>query len=168
MRLYFKKNQFANQLKYWIPGTNPNCKFCLHKNIETKEDFKHVIFHCPTTKKALEHTLNKFNLGGTEDLKIKELILWKFIYNENGVRQYNAETILKTITSLFLAFFIKRRHTAHSEAEIDIQKITNDVVMHLTDLHNNKPKSHISRILSLDDQLLLLLESGFSPHLHPP
>ena len=58
MRLYFKKTQFANQLKNWIPGTNPNCKFCLQNNIEIKEDFKHVVFHCPTTQKALEHTLN--------------------------------------------------------------------------------------------------------------
>ena len=107
MRLYFKKTQFANQLKNWIPGTNPNCKFCLQNDIEIKEDFKHVVFHCPTTQKALEHTLNKFNLGGYNDLKIKEIILWKFIYNERGVRQYNAETILKTITSLFLAYFLK-------------------------------------------------------------
>merc|ERR1711895_24960 len=168
MRLYLKKTQFANQLENWIPGTNPNCKFCLHKNIETKEDFKHVIFHCPTTKKALEHTLHKFNLDGTEALKIKELILWKFIYNENRVRQYNAETILKTITSLFLASYIKKRHTEHTEAELEIHKITNDVVMHLTDLYNNKPKSHITEIIFQDAQLLLLLESGFSPHLHPP
>ena len=168
MRLYFKKNQFANQLKNWIPGTNPNCKFCLQNNIETKEDFKHVIFHCPTTKKALEHTLNKFNIDGTEALKIKELILWKFIYNENGVRQYNAETILKTITSLFLASYIKKRHTAPTEAELEIHKITNDVVKHLKNLCTNRPKSHITKIIFQDAQLLLLLQSGFSPLLHPP
>ena len=102
------------------------------------------------------------------DLKIKEIILWKFIYNEKGVRQYNAETILKTITSLFLAYFIEMRHTANLEADINTKKITNDVVKHLTDLHYNKQNCHTSRILSLDDQLLLLLESGFSPHLRPP
>merc|ERR1711895_69820 len=110
---------------------------CLQNNIETKEDFKHVIFHCPKIKKALEHTLNNFNIDGTEALKIKELILWKFIYDEKGVRQYNAETILKTITSLFLAYFIKMRHTANSETEINIQKITNKVVKHLAELHYN-------------------------------
>ena len=168
MRLYLKKKQFANQLRHWIPGTNPNCKFCLLNNIEEKEDFKHVIYHCPTTKKALEHTLNNFNIEGTEALKIKELILWKFIYDEKGVRQYNAETILKTITSLFLASYIKMRHTAQNEAELEINKITNDVVKHLKDLCINKPKSHITKIISQNAQLLLLLESGFSPHLHPP
>ena len=165
MRVYFNKTQFANQLRHWIPGTNPNCKFCLLNNIEEKEDFKHVIYHCPTTKKALEHTLKNFNIEGKEALKIKELILWKFIYDEKGVRQYNAETILKTITSLFLASYIKMRHTAQNKAELEINKITNDVVKHLKDLCINKPKT---KIISQNAQLLLLLESGFSPHQHPP
>ena len=60
------------------------------------------------------------------------------------------------------------RYTAQNEAEIQINKITNDVTKHLKDLVKNKPKSHISVLLSQNDQLLLLLESGFSPHLHPP
>ena len=62
MTLYLKKTQFANQLKHWIPGTNPNSKFCLEKKIEEKEDFKHVIYHCPTTKKALENTLKNVDI----------------------------------------------------------------------------------------------------------
>ena len=60
------------------------------------------------------------------------------------------------------------RYTAQNEAEIQINKITNDVIKHLKDLVKNKPKSHISVLLSQNDQLLLLLESGFSPHPHPP
>ena len=168
MRLYLKKTQFADQRKHWIPGTNPNCKFCLEKKIEEKEDFKHVIYHCPTTKKALENTLKNFDIEGKDALKIKELILWKFIYDEKGVRKYNAETILKTVTSLFLASYIKLRHTAQNEAELEINKTTIDVIKHLKDLCKNKPKSHITKILSQNAKLLLLLESGFSPHQHPP
>ena len=164
MRLYFKKTQFANQLKNWIPGTNPNCKFCLQNDIEIKEDFKHVVFHCPTTQKALEHTLNKFNLGGYNDLKIKEIILWKFIYNEHGVRQYNEETVLKTITSLFLTYFLKMRHTANLISDVNAEKITDYVVKFLSELRVNKPNCHISRVITREEQLLLLLESGFSPH----
>ena len=109
-----------------------------------------------------------FDIKGKDALKIKELILWKFIYGEKGVRKYNDETILKTITSLFLASYLKMRYTAQNEAEIKINKITKDVTEHLRDLVINKPKSHISVLLSQNDQLLLLLESGFSPHLHPP
>ena len=60
------------------------------------------------------------------------------------------------------------RYTAQNEAEIQINKITNDVIKHLKDLAKNKPKSHITVLLSQNDQLLLLLESGFSPHQHPP
>ena len=129
-----------------------------------KEDFKHVVFHCPTTKKALEHTLNKFNLGGHNDLKIKELVLWKFIYNEHGVRQYNEETVLKTITSLFLTHFIKTRHTANLLNDLNVDKITDYVVKFLSDLRVSRPTCHISRAISREDRLVLLLESGFSPH----
>ena len=60
------------------------------------------------------------------------------------------------------------RYTAQNEAEIQMNKITNDVTQHLKDLVKNKPKSHMSVLLSQNDQLLLLLESGFSPHLYPP
>ena len=162
------KNPVLGPKKNWIPGTNPNCKFCLEKKIDEKEDFKHVIYNCPTTKKALENTLSKFEINGKDALKIKELILWKFIYDEKGVRQYNDETILKTITSLFLATYLKMRYTAQNEAEIKINNITKDIIEHLRDLVKNKPKSHISILLSQNDQLILLLESGFSPHLNPP
>ena len=55
------------------------------------------------------------------------MILWKFIHDEKGVRQYNDETILKTITSLFLATYLKMRYNAQNEAEIKINNITKDI-----------------------------------------
>ena len=126
------------------------------------------MYNCPKTKKALENTLSKFEIYGKDALKIKELILWKFIYDEKGVRQYNDETILKTITSLFLATYLKMRYTVQNEAEIKINNITKDIIEQLRDLTKNKPKSHISISLSQNNQLILLLESGFSPHLNQP
>ena len=60
------------------------------------------------------------------------------------------------------------RYTAQNEAEIKINNITKDIIEQLRDLTKNKPKSHISILLSQNDQLTLLLESGFSPHLNPP
>ena len=136
------------------------------EKIDEKEDFKHVIYNCPTTKKALENTLSKFEINGKDTLKIKEL--WKIIYDEKGVRQYNDETILKTITSLFLATYLKMRYTVQNETEIKMNNITKDIIEHLRDLAKNNPKSHISMLLSQNGRLILLLESAFSPHHNPP
>ena len=120
----------------------------MEKNIEIKEDFKHVIYDCPTTKKALEETLTHFEIKGKDALSIKELILWKFIKDEKGVRQYNDETILKTITSLFLCTYLKMRYIAQNEAEIQNTNITKEIIKTLRDLTKNKPKSQISILLS--------------------
>ena len=110
------KTQFADQRTKWAPGTNSNCKFCLEQNQQIKEDFKHVVYDCPTTKKALEETLINFNINGKEALKAKELILWKFIRDEKGVRQFNDEVILKTFTSLFLCTYFKMKYIAQNTA----------------------------------------------------
>ena len=99
----------------------------LGKKLEYKEDFKHVAYDYPTTKKGLEETLTHFDIKGKDALTIKELILWKFIRDEKGVRQYNDETILKTITSLFLCTYLIKdvaKRTYNQFARSVVQSIT--------------------------------------------
>ena len=52
------------------------------------------------TQKCLETTLANLGQFKIDEIKIKELILWKFINNEYGARDYNKEIIFKTITTL--------------------------------------------------------------------
>ena len=60
------------------------------------------------------------------------------------------------------------RYIAQNEADIQNTNTTKDIIKTLRDLTKNKPKSQISILLSQNNQLQLLLESGFSPHINQP
>ena len=51
-----------------------------------------------------------------------------------GVRQYNDEIILKTVTSLFLCTYLKMRYIAQNEAKIQNTNITKEIIKTLRDL----------------------------------
>ena len=48
------------------------------------------------TQKCLETTLANFGQYKIDEIKIKVLILWKFINNEQGARDYNKKVIVTT------------------------------------------------------------------------
>ena len=128
LRVYLKKTKFANQRKYWQPGLSGDCKFCQQNNINEPESLKHVLYECPDTKKCLELTLGVFGLPKLEEIKIKELILWKFINNEHGAYNYNKEVVFKTITTLFLCAYLKQRFSAATSVVIKADTIFNEVL----------------------------------------
>merc|ERR1712105_280733 len=87
-------------------GTTGECKFCQGNNITEPESLKHVLYECQDPKQCLELTLRVFGLPKTEEIKVKELILWKFMNNEQNTRDYSREVIFKTITTLFLCEYL--------------------------------------------------------------
>ena len=131
MRVYFKKTKFANERKNWQPGTTGECKFCQGNNITEPESLKHVLYECQDTKKCLELTLGVFGLPKIEEIKIKELILWKFINNEHYTRDYNKEVVFKTITTLFLCEYLKMRYSAVNSAELEAQSVVENILKHI-------------------------------------
>ena len=58
------------------------------------------------------------------------------------------------------------RYIAQNTAEINNTNIINEIITTTRNLIKNKPKSQISILLSQNNQLVMLLESGFSPHLN--
>ena len=131
MRVYFKKTKFANERKHWQPGISGDCKLCQGNNINEPESLKHVLYECPDTKKCLELTLGVFGLPKMEEIKIKELILWKFINNEHNTRDYSKEVVFKTITTLFLCEYLKQRYSAATSNDLNAQKIVDNILQHL-------------------------------------
>ena len=164
MRVYFNKTKFANQRKYWQPGLSGDCKFCQQNNINEPESLKHVLYECPDTKKCLELTLGVFGLPKVEEIKIKELILWKFINNEHNTRDYNKEVVFKTITTLFLCAYLKQRYSAATSNNINAQLIVDNIIQHLNNLNTCKPSCNVMRAIHGESLIERLLVSGFPPH----
>ena len=48
--------------------------------------------------------------------------------NEQGTRDYNKKVIFKTITTLFLCAYLKLRYSAKNTAEINADKIADNVL----------------------------------------
>ena len=92
---------------------------------------KHLLYECPDTKKCLEVTLRGFGQPKMDKVKLKEFILWKFINNEHGTRDYNKEVVFKTITTLFLCAYLKQRYSVATLADIKADIIFNEVLQHL-------------------------------------
>merc|ERR1712215_424612 len=97
------------------------------------------IFDSQDTQKCLELTLGVFGLLKLEEIKIKELILWKFINNVHNTRNYNKEVVFKTITTLFLCEYIKQRYSAANSAELNAQLVVDNIIKHLKNLRTYKP-----------------------------
>ena len=165
MRVYFKKTKFANQRKNWQPGTTGECKFCQGNNITEPESLKHVLYECQDTKKCLELTLRVFGLPKIEEIKIKELILWKFINNEQNTRNYSKEVVFKTITTLFLCEYLKMRYSAENSAELEAKTVVDNILKQITNIHTYKPLCTIMRAINTEPLIMRLLVSGFSPHI---
>ena len=105
-----------------------------------------------------------FGQSKIDEIKIKELILWKLINNEHGARDYNKEVVFKTITTLFLCAYLKQRYSAATSADIKADTIFNKVLQHLLNLNTYKPSCHVMRVLKGESLIERLLVSGFSPH----
>ena len=165
MRVYFKKTKFANERKNWQPGTTGDCKFCQEHNINVPESLKHVLYECQDTRRCLELTLGVFGLPKIEEIKIKELILWKFINNEHDTRDYNKEVVFKTITTLFLCEYLKMRYSAVNSAELEAQSVVENILKHIKNIHLYKPSSKLMRAINSEPLIMRLLVSGFSPHI---
>merc|ERR1712082_188040 len=165
MRVYFKKTQFADQRKKWQPGTTGECKFCIENNITEPETFKHVLYDCQDTKRCLEMTLRVFGLPKQDEIKVKELILWKFINSEQNTRNYSKEIVFKTITTLFLCEYLKLRYSADNSAEMEAKLVVDNILKHLNIIHTYKPLSSIMRAINTEPLIMRLLVSGFSPHM---
>merc|ERR1712120_71672 len=99
-----------------------------------------------------------------EEIKIKELILWKFINNEQNTRNYSKEVVFKTITTLFLCEYLKMRYSAENSAELDAKLVVDNILRYLNIIHTNKPLSLIMRAINTEPLIMRLLVSGFSPH----
>ena len=78
-------------------------------------------------KKVSGKTLGNFGESKIDEIKIKELILWKFINNEHGARDYNKEVVFKTITTLFLCAYLKQRYSAATANDINAELIVNNI-----------------------------------------
>jgi len=165
MRVYFKKTQFADQRKKWQPGTTGECKFCLKNNIMEPETLKHVLYDCQDTKKCLEMTLRVFGLPKQDEIKVKELILWKFINSEQNTRNYSKEIVFKTIITLFLCEYLKLRYSADNSAEMEAKLVVDNTLKQLNIIHTYKPLSSIMRAINNEPLIMRLLVSGFSPHI---
>ena len=165
MRVYFKKTKFANERKNWQPGTTGECKLCQGNNITEPESLKHVLYECQDTKKCLELTLGVFGLPKMEEIKVKELILWKFINNEHNTRDYSKEVVFKTITTLFFCEYLKMRYSAANSAELEAQLVVDNILKHLKNIHTYKPSCHVMRAIHNESLIMRLLVSGFSPHI---
>ena len=74
---------------------------------------------------CLEKTLGNFRQFKIDEIKIKELILWKYINNEHGSRDYNKEVVFKTITTLFLCAYLKLRYSSATLADIKADNVGN-------------------------------------------
>ena len=116
------------------------------------------------TQKCLEKTLENFGQFKIDEIKQKELILWKFINNEHGSRHYKKEIVFKTITTLFLCAYEKQWYSAATSADIKADKIVNEVLQHLQTLNKCKPTCHLMLVLKGESLIERLLGSGFSPH----
>merc|ERR1712208_274513 len=111
------------------------------------------------TKRCLELTLGDFGLP-----KREELILWKFINNEHGSRDYNKEVVFKTITTLFLCSYLKQRYSAATSNDINAQLIVDNIIQHLNNLNTCKPSCNVMRAIHGESLIARLLVSGFLPH----
>ena len=165
MRVYFKKTKFANERKNWQPGTTGECKLCQGNNITEPESLKHVLYDCQDTKNCLELTLGVFGLPKMEEIKIKELILWKFINNEHNTRDYSKEVVFKTITTLFFCEYLKQRYSAANSADLNAQLVVDNIIKHLKNLNTYKPSCNVMRAIQSESLIMRLLVSGFSPHI---
>ena len=165
LRVYFKKTKFANERKNWQPGTTGECKLCQGNNINEPESLKHVLYDCQDTKKCLELTLGVFGLPKVEEIKIKELILWKFINNEHNTRDYSKEVVFKTITTLFFCEYLKQRYSAANSADLNAQLVVDNIIKHLKNLNTYKPSCNVMRAIQSESLIMRLLVSGFSPHI---
>ena len=99
-----------------------------------------------------------------EEIKIKELILWKFINNEHNTRDYSKEVVFKTITTLFLCEYLKQRYSAATTNDLNAQQIVDNILKHLKNLNTYKPSCNVMRAIHSESLIMRLLVSGFSPH----
>merc|ERR1711984_49616 len=146
-------------------GTTGDCKFCQEHNINLPESLKHVLYECQDTRRCLELTLGVFGLPKIEEMKIKELILWKFINNEHNTRDYNKEVVFKTITTLFLCEYLKMRYSAVNSAELEAQLVVDNILKHIQNIHKYKPSCNVMRAINKEPLIMRLLVSGFSSHI---
>ena len=116
-------------------------------------------------KKCLELTLGVFGLPKMEEIKVKELILWKFINNEHNTRDYSKEVVFKTITTLFLCEYLKMRYSAANSAELEAQSVVDNILKHIKNIYTYKPLCTIMRAINTEPLIMRLLVSGFSPHI---
>ena len=111
-------------------------------------NLKHVLYECPDTKKFHELTLGVFGLPKIEEIKIKELILWKLINNEHNTRDYNKEVVFKTITTLFLCAYLKQRYSAATSNNLNAQLIVDNIKQHINNLNTSKPSCNVMRAIN--------------------
>ena len=100
-----------------------------------------------------------------EEIKIKELILWKFINNEHNTRDYSKEVVFKTITTLFFCEYLKQRYSAANSADLNAQLVVDNIIKHLKNLNTYKPSCNVMRAIQSESLIMRLLVSGFSPHI---
>ena len=110
-------------------------------------------------------TLRVFGLPKQDEIKIKELILWKFINSEQNTRNYSKEIVFKTITTLFLCEYLKLRYSADNSAEMEAKLVVDNILKQLNIIHTYKPLSSIMRAINTEPLIMRLLVSGFSPHI---
>merc|ERR1712030_182266 len=124
-----------------------------------------VNFALKITKKCLEMTLRVFGLPKQDEIKVKELILWKFINSEQNTRNYSKEIVFKTIITLCLCEYLKLRYSADNSAEMEAKLVVDNILKQLNIIHTYKPLSSIMRAINSEPLIMRLLVSVFSPHI---